>query len=64
MEINTRIHRVPTQGADLNPRAGHTTLREEVNSTRVSLHAFVSNSLCHLICLWCSHPLAGACICS
>jgi hypothetical protein len=32
-EINTWIHRVLTHGADLNPMAGPTPLREGVNNT-------------------------------
>jgi hypothetical protein len=49
VEINTQIHRVLAHGVNLDPGAGPTTLREGVDSTRVSLFAFAFDNLCNLI---------------
>jgi hypothetical protein len=47
VEINTWIHKVLAHGADLNPRASPTPLREGVDNTRVSPFTSVLGSLCH-----------------
>jgi hypothetical protein len=48
-EINTRIHKVPAHGVDLNPGASPAPLREGVDNTRVSLFAFTFGNLRNLI---------------
>jgi hypothetical protein len=64
VEISTWIHMVLSHGADPNPRAGPTPLKEGVDSTRVSLFVFTFGSLCNVSHSWHSHPPAGSCICS
>jgi hypothetical protein len=61
-EINTQIHRVLAHGVDLNPGASLTPLMEVVDSTRVTVFAFTSDSLCHLISSWLSRLPIGSCI--
>jgi hypothetical protein len=48
-KINTRIHKVPDHGVDLNPGADPIPLGEGVTSTRVSLFGSVFGSLHNFI---------------
>jgi hypothetical protein len=63
-KINTRIHKVLAHGADLNPGAGPTPLREGVDCTRESPLRPVFNCLCQFQFLNALKLLVGSRVCS
>jgi hypothetical protein len=64
VEINTQIHKVLDNRAELNPWAGLTPLREGVASTRVSLFRSIFSSLHDFILSTRSWPYVVSWVCS